>query len=98
LLTDFRQLDGKSIVIFRDVKPYIEDFRPYFREVEIQTINSHGAEFYFVMGRGFDYPVYRKEVLTAIKREYYAIPSWLPCGACYFYEKYFPAENPASPR
>jgi hypothetical protein len=41
-----------------------------------------------VLGRGFDYAAYRERVLTAVRERWYRIPSWLPVGGCYFFERY----------
>jgi len=90
LLTDFRNLDGRNILILRKTAPDAADYAPYFRTLEVQSFALRGATFYRVLGRGFDFATYRDRVLARVRDRYYAIPSWLPGGACYFCARYFP--------
>lgn len=91
LLTDWRQLDGKPLLIFGDHLPQAEEFSPFFERLELRTFKVRGASFYALLGEGFRYPVYREKVLKPILEEYYAIPEGLPTGAAYFRDKYFPS-------
>ena len=90
ILTDFRELDGRNILVLRKSAPGVDEYAPYFREVELRRIALRGAVFHVVLGRGFDYAAYRDGVLARARDKYYAIPAWLPRGACYFCERYFP--------
>lgn len=90
ILTDFRALDGRNILILRKSEPDLAYYRRYFREVEVKQFTRRGAHFWIVLGRGFDYPAYRDEVLTQARDRYYALPAWLPQTACYFCDRYFP--------
>ena len=90
ILTDFRALDGKNILILRKSMPQAGEYAPYFDEVSTESFALRGANFTLVLGRGFHYPRYRDNVLASVKRKYYAIPAWLPVTACYFCERYFP--------
>lgn len=96
ILTDFRDLDGKNILILRKSAPseasQRDDYQPYFHEVENRTVEVHGVTFYLVLGRGFDYSAYRSGVLRQIKDKYYRIPAFLPIERCYFGDRYFPGE------
>ncbi|MEO1767223.1 ArnT family glycosyltransferase [Thiobacter aerophilum] len=92
IVTDFRALDGKNILILLKKEPEFDKFGPYFRRVSFQNFSVEGARFYLVLGEGFDYPRYREQVLRPIKEKYYAVPRFLPMGGCYFCEKYFPKE------
>jgi Dolichyl-phosphate-mannose-protein mannosyltransferase len=89
ILTDFRRLDGKNILILRKNPPEDMDYRPYFRSVEYRSFTLSGATFHIVLGRGFDYSAYREKVLLPLRDRYYAIPAYLPQGRCYFCERYF---------
>lgn len=89
LLTDFRRLDGRNILILRKNVPDARDYRPYFRSVEYRTFLLSGARFHLVLGRGFDYAAYRSGVLAQVRDRYYRIPWYLPQGRCYFCERYF---------
>lgn len=91
LLTDFRRLDGRNILVLRKNAPDDRDYRPYFRSVEYRTFALSGASFHLVLGRGFDYAAYRAGVLEHVRDRYYRIPSYLPQGRCYFCERYFSA-------
>jgi len=91
VLTDFRRLDHKNILVFRKNAPIDRDYRPYFRSVEYRSFALAGATFHLVLGRGFDYAAYRDQVLTDVRDRYYRIPWYLPQGKCYFCERYFAA-------
>jgi hypothetical protein len=90
ILTDFRTLAGRNILILRKSAPTADEYAPYFRDVETKTFEVHGAKFYLVLGRGFDYAVYRDRILADVKRRYYALPAFLPQKGCYFCDRYFP--------
>jgi 4-amino-4-deoxy-L-arabinose transferase-like glycosyltransferase len=88
ILTDWRRFQGRDLLVFRREPPDLERYRPYFREVEVRAVQSRGTLHYAVLGRGFDYAAYRERVLTAVRERWYRIPSWLPVGGCYFFERY----------
>lgn len=92
LMTDFRGLAGRNILILRKSEPKLEDYKKYFREVSLDSFEIRGARFWRVKGEGFDYPAYRDGVLASVRRKYYALPSWLPQTACYMCDRYFPGE------
>jgi len=92
ILTDFRTLAGKNILVLRKNPPNPGDYLPYFANVEFRQFVLHGATFYLVLGQAFDYPSYRERVLRPLRDRYYRIPSYLPVGHCYFCERYFPDE------
>lgn len=93
LLTDYRQLDGKNILVF-DKSPTDDAlYAPYFARIVRHELSVQGGVFYVVQGYGFRYPVYRDRVLREIKNRYYHIPAWLPHAPCYFCEKYFPGSD-----
>jgi len=91
ILTDFRQLDGRNMLVFRKNAPADDDYRPYFRTVEYRTFELSGATFHLVLGSGFNYAAYRDRVLAPLRERYYRIPSYLPQRSCYFCERYFTA-------
>jgi hypothetical protein len=91
ILTDFRRLDGKNILVLRKDAPGDADYGPYFRSVEYKEFTLSGATFHLVLGRGFDFAVYRERVLKSVRERFYAIPWYLPQGHCYFCERYFGA-------
>lgn len=89
ILTDFRPLAGRNILILRKSAPQAGEYAEYFRDTQVESFPLRGTTFYLVLGRGFDYPHYRDTVLATVKRKYYAIPAWLPQTACYFCARYF---------
>jgi len=99
ILTDFRLLDGKNILVLRKNPPEDPAYRPYFKSVEYRSFMVAGAPFYLILGRGFDFAAYRSGVLVPVRDRYYSIPRYLPQGRCYFCERYFGAETcPERPR
>jgi hypothetical protein len=92
IVTDFRKLAGKNILVLRKNPPNPADYTPYFAKVEFRQFELHGATYYLVLGETFDYPGYRREVLRPLRDRYYRIPSYLPIGHCFFCERYFPDE------
>ena len=93
IVTDFRELNGKNILILLKQAPEFDRYGPYFKAIEFSELTLHGAKFHLVLGQGFDYPAYRDQVLRQVKDKYYAVPSYLPMGNCYFCERYFPNET-----
>ncbi|MDP1733598.1 MAG: glycosyltransferase family 39 protein [Sulfuritalea sp.] len=92
LVTDFRALAGRNILVLRKSQPKLDDYRKYFREVSADSFEVRGARFWRVKGEGFDYPAYRDGVLAGVRQKYYAVPAWLPQTACYMCDRYFPGE------
>jgi hypothetical protein len=92
LVTDFRTLAGRNILILRKSAPNLDDYRKYFRQVSADSFEIRGARFWRVKGEGFYYPAYHDGVLAAVRRKYYAIPQWLPQTACYMCDRYFSEE------
>jgi len=95
LVTDFRRLAGRNILVLRKSPPQDADYKPYFASVEYRDFDIAGARYYLVLGRGFDYPAYRTAVLEKVRQRYYGVPSYLPHGACVFCERY--ADSGACP-
>jgi 4-amino-4-deoxy-L-arabinose transferase-like glycosyltransferase len=93
ILTDFRQLAGRNILILRKTAPGAEEYAPYFGDVTVRSFVVRGVTFYTVLGRGFNYVAYRDNILASVRRKYYALPSFLPQSACYFCDRYFPESS-----
>jgi hypothetical protein len=92
IVTDFRKLAGKNILVLRKNPPNPADYTPFFAAVEFRQIELYGVTFHLVLGQAFDYPRYREQVLRPLRDRYYRIPSYLPLGHCYFCDRYFPDE------
>jgi 4-amino-4-deoxy-L-arabinose transferase-like glycosyltransferase len=89
ILTDFRQLAGKNILILRKSPPQADEYSVYFRAVETRNVDVRGVTFTIVLGRGFNYATYRERILLPTLRKYYALPGFLPRQGCYFCDRYF---------
>lgn len=87
-LTDFRQLDGKDMLIFATL-PIDDDYTPFFDDIAFDKIRLKGYDFNIVVGRGFRYSVYRDLFLTKVRDRFYDIPHFLPVRDCYFFRMYF---------
>ncbi|MBU0752578.1 MAG: glycosyltransferase family 39 protein [Gammaproteobacteria bacterium] len=89
-VTDWREHDGRNILILTKRRPASADFSKYFHEVEFKAIELRGVTFTAVLGRGFNYAAYREDVLARVKSRYYALPAWLPQRGCQFCDRHFP--------
>ena len=90
ILTDFRQLAGRDIVIVRKDNFKRGEYEAYFDSVTYRSFELRGARFDLVEGHGLRYEVYRDAVLDQVRQRWYQLPSWLPRGPCYFCDRYFP--------
>jgi len=88
-VTDFRELDGKNILILStlDIK---DDYSIYFDRLTFDSITIRENRFNIVLGEGFNYRIYHDRFLTKALEKWYDIPDYLPVGDCFFYNKYFP--------
>ena len=90
ILTDFRELAGRDIVIVRKDNFKPGEYEPYFDRVTYRSVTLRGARFDLIEGHGLRYETYRDAVLDQVRQRYYQLPRWLPRGQCYFCERYFP--------
>ena len=93
ILTDYRQLDGKGMAILFYSTRSIPQYRRYFEHVALHTIKVRGTTNTVLIGDGFRYALYRDEILALVKKQYYRMPAFLPSGACYFYDRYYPNQD-----
>ncbi len=94
LVTDFRRLAGRNILVLRKSPPQDADYRPYFSSVEYRSFELSGATFHLVLGRNFNYLNYRDAILSKVRDRYYRMPPYLPQGHCDFCERYFASSCP----
>jgi hypothetical protein len=97
ILTDFRELDGKDILVVRKTAADPDEYRPYFRAIEMREIAIRGTKYFLVLGQGFDYAAYRDRVLVEVRDRYYRIPRYLPQGRCYLCERYWASATCPAP-
>jgi len=88
--SDWRTFAGKDFLILRREPPLPQDYQPYFASIEVKKIPLGSGFYHSVVGRNFNYAAYRAGVLAQVRDRYYRIPSRLPVGRCYFFERYFP--------
>jgi hypothetical protein len=91
LVTDFRRLDGRDILVVRKTPADPQEYAPLFRAVEFRDVTVRGATFHLVLGQGFSFPAYRDRVLAFVRDRYYRLPWYLPSGRCAICERYFDA-------
>lgn len=87
-LIDYKNLDGKNILIFKRTAINLDKYSRYFSSSERKSFKVREATFELLLGHNFNYKLYREEVLKEINRDFYAIPDWLPVGQCEFKNKY----------
>lgn len=87
-LVDYRKLEDKNILIFKRTAINLDKYSRYFSSSERKSFKVREATFELLLGKGFNYKLYREEVLKEINRDFYEIPSWLPVGQCEFKSKY----------
>lgn len=91
--TDYRQLDGKNLLLISTYKyrdNEVQEYQNYFEKIEYSELNIRGAIFYIAKGYGFRFENYRTGYLTWAKNKFYQFPGYLPKGQCFFNERYFP--------
>jgi len=87
-LTNYKELNGKNILIFKRTALNLDKLSKYFISSERKSFKVREATFELLIGKGFKYDLYREEVLKPVNQTFYAIPDWLPVGQCEFKEKY----------
>lgn len=87
-LTNYKKLNGKNILIFKRTASNLDKLSKYFESSERKSFTVREATFELLIGKQFNYELYREEVLKEVNRDFYAIPNWLPVGQCEFKNKY----------
>ncbi len=89
--TNFKALDGQNLTILVTKNKELKKVTPYFSKVEINEVKiAPEVTYYVVTGRGFNYNLYRQEVLLPVNEKFYTPPSWLGAisSRCEFKTKY----------
>jgi hypothetical protein len=97
--TDFRELDGKNLLILEIGEAEESRYSTCFEKVQIKPLcfrrgklapAQAGGEgsFFLVLGYDFKYQEYRQKYLRGIVSKFYQIPAWLPHANNFFREKY----------
>jgi hypothetical protein len=82
MLTDYAKLNKQGIAIL-SFKTDVSQYAKYFEAFTHIIIPFKDTQFHLGVGIGFNYALYKKEVIEPVKQKYYRIPAWLPKGACY---------------
>lgn len=86
-ITDFRQLDGKDILIIfgRKAAPSLGT---YFDDYTMETPDFGKGRIHIAIGKKFNYALYKKNVLQPMARLYYGGLPFTNAGSCSFNERY----------
>ena len=86
-ITDYRQLDGKDILIIfgRKSNP---DFGHYFADYTMETPPFGDGKIHIALGSKFNYALYLKEILQPQGRRFYRGLPFIDAGSCPFTERY----------
>jgi hypothetical protein len=88
-LFDIRELENKEMYVF-DTTPFdLEKLSKVFGKIKIDAFLVENTNFYIAKVSKFDYKNYKKYYLDVQKRDFYNIPSFLPVGKCYFFDRYY---------
>ena len=82
MLTDYANYNEQAIAIL-SFKKSVGQYAKYFKSFTHIIIPFKGTQFHLGVGIGFNYPLYKKNIIDPVKQKYYHIPSWLPQGECY---------------
>lgn len=85
---DFKEIDGKSILIFSLEDIETEKYSNFFEEIRKEKIEFEGAKFYLLFCKNFNYKNYRDTILKKTYEKFYKIPEFLPHKGNFFKEKY----------
>ncbi len=96
MLTDFRQLEGRNILLIDIGEERVARGKAWFRESEIRVVEVLGGRFAILLGQDFDYEAYRRDVLQEVADDFYDIPPWLAKAmkGSFFLERYDLVSSP----
>jgi len=85
---NFKEIDGKNIRIFSNSPMNLEELSRFFGSSNLVEFTFKDVKYWYLDGNEFNYDLYRKIVLMAIKEKFYNIPAYLPSYTCNFFTKY----------
>jgi hypothetical protein len=85
---NFKEINGKNIRIFNNSPMNLEELSRFFDSSNMVEFTFKGVKYWYFDGNEFNYDLYRKLVLMAIKEKFYNIPAYLPSYTCNFFTKY----------
>lgn len=93
--TDFRALEGQSVLIYLKRPSELATVSPWFEHVRALNVSYRGQTYAFALAEGFSYARYFQQVLMPVRERFYAAPDWLPVANCPVTQRYF--ATPPSP-
>lgn len=90
-LTDFKALNGQDLTILITHEKDVVKVSPYFQSMHVKPIKIDGqTTYYLIEAIGFDYALYRQQILSKVNDRFYTAPDWFPVleKGCGFKEKY----------
>lgn len=90
-LTNFKDMDGQDLHIFVTQEKDAQKVEPYFANLEISPLTiDNDLTYYLIQGIGFNYRLYKEQILVPVNNHFYTAPNWFPKfnQACGFQEKY----------
>ncbi|WP_237261406.1 ArnT family glycosyltransferase [Thiomicrorhabdus immobilis] len=90
-LTDFKALDGQSLTILITHEKEAAKISPYFQSMHVKPLKiDEQTTYYLIEGSGFNYALYRQQILTKVNDKFYTAPDWFPVieNGCGFKRKY----------
>ncbi|MCM8766577.1 MAG: glycosyltransferase family 39 protein [Candidatus Omnitrophica bacterium] len=85
---DFREIDGKDILIFSTEKIDSENYIQFFEEIKEEKIMIEEGIYYLLFCKKFNYEKYRDIILKKTYEKFYKIPEFLPKKGNFFKQKY----------
>ncbi|MEA1989137.1 MAG: glycosyltransferase family 39 protein [Pseudomonadota bacterium] len=90
-LTDFKALNGKTLTILITHEKDANKVSPFFTSLHVKPLAiNEETTYYLIEGKGFNYGLYRDQVLIPVNEKFYSAPDWFPAitGGCDFKKKY----------
>jgi len=77
--TDFKALNGQDLNVFVTHEKDIKKLRPFFAELNVKPLSiQDDLTYYLIEGQGFNYALYREQILTVVNKSFYTAPDWFP--------------------
>ncbi|WP_029408068.1 glycosyltransferase family 39 protein [Thiomicrorhabdus sp. Milos-T2] len=90
-LTNFKELSKQDLKILITQEKDVAKVSPYFDSLHAKPIKIDESTSYFLIdAKGFNYALYREQVLTKVNDKFYTAPDWFPVikKGCEFKQKY----------
>ncbi len=88
MISDFTKFNNKNFLIFTLGKPNKKFYKHFFKKIVVEKKKIDGANFYFILGKGFIFTNYKDIILKKVFDDFYTVPKFLPHHGNPFKEKY----------